>query len=83
MRQVDEVLLDPELLSIVYEALARRWPKSRTRGRPGTPADMVLRLLLLKHIRNWSYRALERRNSMSELNRLEFIPLDIRHSDLA
>ena len=52
MRQVDEVLLDQELLQIVYGALARRWPKSRTRGRPGTPADVVLRLLLLKHIRN-------------------------------
>ena len=26
MRQVDEVLLDRELVSIVYEALARRWP---------------------------------------------------------
>ena len=60
MRQVDEILLDPGLLSIVYEALARRWPRSRTRGRPGTPADVVLRLLLLKHIRNWSYQALER-----------------------
>ncbi len=60
MRQIDEVLLDPELLSIVYEALARRWPKSRTRGRPGTPAEVVLRLLLLKHIRNWSYCVLER-----------------------
>jgi transposase, IS5 family len=60
MRQVDEVLLDPELLSIVYEALARRWPRSRTRGRPATPAEVVLRLLLLKHIRNWSYGVLER-----------------------
>jgi transposase, IS5 family len=60
MRQVDEVLLDRELLSIVYEALARRWPRSRTRGRPGTPAEVVLRLLLLKHIRNWSYGVLER-----------------------
>jgi IS5 family transposase len=52
MRQVDEVLVDPELLKIVYEALARRRPKSRTRGRKGTPAEVVLRLLLLKHIRN-------------------------------
>jgi IS5 family transposase len=60
MRQVDEVLADQELVQIVYEALARRWPKSRTRGRPGTPADVVLRLLLLKHIRNWSYQVLER-----------------------
>src|SRR5437867_6810573 len=60
MRQVDEVLTDPELLSTVYEALARRWPKSRTRGRKGTPAEVVLRLLLLKHLRNWSYAVLER-----------------------
>src|ERR1700688_214431 len=60
MRQVDQVLLDQELLHIVYDALARRWPNSRTRGRPGTPAEVVLRLLLLKHMRNWSYRVLER-----------------------
>jgi len=37
----------------VYEALARRWTHSRTRGRRGTPADVVLRLLVLKHVRNW------------------------------
>jgi IS5 family transposase len=60
MREVDELLADRELLQIVYEALARRAPKSRTRGRPGTPAEVVLRLLLLKHIRNWSYGVLER-----------------------
>jgi IS5 family transposase len=60
MRQVDEVLTDQELLGTVYEALACRWPQSRTRGRKGTPAEVVLRLLLLKHIRNWSYAVLER-----------------------
>ena len=26
----------------------------------GTPAEVVLRLLILKHIRNWSYGVLER-----------------------
>jgi transposase, IS5 family len=60
MREVDELLADPELLQIVYQALGRRSPQSRTRGRPGTPAEVVLRLLLLKHIRNWSYGVLER-----------------------
>jgi len=60
MRQVDAVLADKELVQIVYEALARRWPHSRTRGRPATPAEVVLRLLLLKHMRNWSYQVLER-----------------------
>ena len=44
----------------MYEALAKRHPKSRSRGRPATPAEMVLRLLILKHVRNWSYEVLER-----------------------
>jgi len=60
MRELDELLADRELVQIVYAALARRCPNSRTRGRPGTPADVVLRLLLLKHMRNWSYQVLER-----------------------
>jgi IS5 family transposase len=60
MREVDAVLGDQELLGTVYEVLARRWPKSRTHGRKGTPAEVVLRLLLLKHLRNWSYVVLER-----------------------
>jgi IS5 family transposase len=56
----DQILEDEELVRIVYEALLRRHPKSRTRGRLGTPAEVVLRMLLLKHIRNWSFRVLER-----------------------
>lgn len=60
MRQVDELLADERLVELVYEALSRRWTHSRTRGRRGTPADVVLRLLVLKHVRNWSYGALER-----------------------
>ena len=36
MRKADEVLADRALVQIVYEALARRWPRSRTRGQPGT-----------------------------------------------
>lgn len=60
MREVDELLADRALVQIVYGALARRCPNSRTRGRPGTPADVVLRLLILKHMRNWSYHVLER-----------------------
>jgi IS5 family transposase len=60
MRQVDELLADEQLVELVFDALARRWTHSRTRGRRGTPADVVLRLLVLKHVRNWSYGALER-----------------------
>jgi len=60
MGPADQVLDDDQLLSTVYEALAKRSPQSRTRGRRGTPAEVVLRLLLLKHIRNWSYEVVER-----------------------
>jgi IS5 family transposase len=60
MRHVDELLADKQLVELVFDALARRWTHSRTRGRRGTPADVVLRLLVLKHVRNWSYGALER-----------------------
>ena len=60
MTHADQVLEDEQLVLTVYEALAKRIPKSRTRGRRGTPAEVVMRLLLLKHIRNWSYDVLER-----------------------
>jgi IS5 family transposase len=60
MQHADQVLADEQIVAAVYDALAKRHPKSRSRGRLGTPAEVVLRLLILKHIRNWSYAALER-----------------------
>ena len=60
MKHADVVLADEEIVAAVYEGLAKRHPKSRCRGRRGAPADLVLRLLVLKHIRNWSYEVLER-----------------------
>jgi IS5 family transposase len=60
MKHADTVLADEDIVAAVYEALSKRHPKSRCRGRRGAPADMVLRLLILKHIRNWSYEVLER-----------------------
>jgi hypothetical protein len=60
MKRADTVLSDEDIVAAVYEALARRHAKSRSRGRRGAPAEMVLRLLILKHARNWSYEVLER-----------------------
>src|SRR6266550_3154260 len=60
MRLVDRLLEDEQLLDTIYEAQGERHPQSRRRGREQTPAEVVLRLLLLKHIRNWSYDTLER-----------------------
>jgi IS5 family transposase len=60
MREADRLLEDEQLLDAVYQALVRRHPKSRTRGRLGAPAEIVVRMLLLKHIRNWSFDVVER-----------------------
>jgi IS5 family transposase len=60
MNHADRLLDDEAIVTAVYEALGRRHPKSRRRGRLGAPADVVLRLLVLKHVRNWSYEVLER-----------------------
>ena len=60
MKQADEILEDEQLLDLVYEQLGRRCPQSRRRGRNSTPAEVVLRLMVLKHVRSWSYDVLER-----------------------
>ncbi len=60
MRHADRWLDDPDLVDIVHQVLLKRWPNSWTRGRLSTPAEVVLRLLVLKHVRNWSYGVLAR-----------------------
>jgi len=60
MKQIDPLLEDEELLEVVQQALGKRHPQSRQRGRKQTPAEVVVRLLALKHVRNWSYGVLER-----------------------
>lgn len=65
MLQADRLLEDEELVDRVYEAQGERHPHSATKGRSQTPAEMVLRLLLLKHVRNWSFDTLEREVRMN------------------
>jgi len=60
MVYADEVLADDAIVTAAYEALGKRHRMSRTRGRRGYSAEVVVRLLVLKHARNWSYAILER-----------------------
>src|SRR5213594_2790635 len=60
LRQIDVVLDDDVLVDRVAEALAQRHPQSRHRGRLGTPAAVVLRMLVLKHLHDWSFDECER-----------------------
>ena len=60
LRRIDALLEDEAVREPVAQALEARWPQSRRRGRPGTPAEVVLRMLVLKHLYRWSYDELER-----------------------
>jgi IS5 family transposase len=60
LRQIDTVLDDEVLVDRVADALAQRHPQSRRRGRLGTPATVVLRMLVLKHLFDWSFDECER-----------------------
>jgi IS5 family transposase len=60
LRRIDTLLDDEVLVDRVTRALAQRHPDSQRRGRLGTPADVVLRMLVLKHLHDWSFDECER-----------------------
>ena len=59
LRRIDTLLEAEDVIEVVAQALEARWPQSRRRGRQGTPAEVVLRMLILKHLFDWSYDDLE------------------------
>jgi IS5 family transposase len=60
LRKIDTLLEDEAVTEVVAQALEKRWPQSRRRGRLGTPAEVVIRMLILKHLFDWSYDDMER-----------------------
>jgi transposase, IS5 family len=60
LQRLDELLADEQLMEAVAQRMARRRPKSRTHGRPGTPVEVALRMLVLKRLRGWSFDETER-----------------------
>lgn len=59
LKRIDGVLDDEQLVDQVFDALTKRHQESARTGRPSTPAEIVLRMLVLKHLRGWSYEQLE------------------------
>jgi IS5 family transposase len=57
---VDTLLADPDLVGLVRTCLAGRRPASTQTGRTGIAPDRVLRCCVLKHLKGWSFRDLER-----------------------
>src|SRR5262245_12940301 len=60
LRQIDRLLEDDDLVDSVTDTLARRRPLSGRRGRLSTPAAVALRMLVLKHLYDWSFDECER-----------------------
>ncbi len=57
---VDQLLDDPALVDLVRQCLAKRSPRSTRTGRRGMAADRLLRCCVMKHLKGWSFRDLER-----------------------
>ena len=55
LARLDQLLDDDELFARVRADLAWRRPHTVTRGRPSTPVEGILRLLVVKRLYNWSY----------------------------
>ena len=60
LRELDRLLDDDTLVQRVKADLARRARHSLTLGRPGTPVEVILRLLVVKRLYGWSYEEVER-----------------------
>lgn len=56
---IDQVLDDDELFAMIRNDLAQRRPKTQTAGRHSTPVEVILRLLAVRHLFNWSYEVTE------------------------
>lgn len=67
LAQMDTLLDDDTLFQMVRADLAKRYPHTTTDGRPSTPVEVILRMLVVKHLFGWSYEATERwvRDSLS------------------
>jgi transposase-like protein DUF772/DDE family transposase len=69
LQRLDTVLADEGLVDTICHRQAQRWPHSRDRGRPGTPADVALRLLVLQRLRGWTFDETEREVRASLVSR--------------
>jgi IS5 family transposase len=60
LEPVDHLLDNPQLIELVRGCLAARHPASLRTGRRGMAPDRLLRCCVLKHLKGWSFRDLER-----------------------
>jgi IS5 family transposase len=59
LTQLDRLLDDDALFQAVKADLLRRYPRTASFGRPSTPVEVILRMLIVKHLYDWSYEQTE------------------------
>jgi IS5 family transposase len=52
LTQLDTLLDDDVLFQAVKADLSRRFPRTSSFGRPSTPLEVILRMLVVKHLYN-------------------------------
>ena len=57
LTQMDTLLADDAIFQMVKTDLLRRFPHTADDGRPSTPVEVILRLLVVKHLYGWSFPA--------------------------
>jgi transposase, IS5 family len=55
LAQIDRLLDDDILFQTVKTDLVKRFPATATDGRPSTPVEVILRMLVVKHLYGWSF----------------------------
>ena len=60
LARLDALLDDDVLFGAVRDDLARRYPQTRVTGRPSTPVEVILRMLIVRRLYGWSYAETER-----------------------
>jgi IS5 family transposase len=61
LAQIDRILDDEELYQMIRTDLAKRHPQTETTGRPSTPVEVILRMLVVRRLYGWSYGETEQR----------------------
>lgn len=59
LTQLDHLLDDDPLFRTVKADLAKRYPQTLVNGRRSTPVEVILRMLVVKHLYDWSYEETE------------------------
>ncbi len=61
LKELDRLLSDDELYRQVRADLGKRYRYTLVHGRHSTPVEVILRMLICKHLYQWSYRETEER----------------------